>query len=177
MTMTWTAPEVTRSKRPSWAEDEDERAVLDNYLDWHRQTLLHKCAGLTAEQLKRRSVEPSDLSLLGLVRHMTNVERGWFWDFAGQMELLHWTGGDLSDWTDFSGAADADPAADFIAFHETCQRSRELVADASLTDTHTDERDQTYTLRWIYLHVLEEYARHNGHADLLRERVDGATGQ
>jgi uncharacterized damage-inducible protein DinB len=175
--MTWTAPEVTRTNRPSWAEVEDERAVLDNFLDWHRQTLLQKCAGLTTEQLKRRSVEPSDLSLLGLVRHMTNIERGWLWDFTGQMELLHWTGGDLSDWTDFSGVADADPAADFVAFHETCQRSRELVADASLTDTFTDERDSTYTLRWVYLHVLEEYARHNGHADLLRERIDGATGQ
>ena len=79
--------------------------------------------------------------------------------------------------SDFSGVADADPAADFVAFHETCQRSRELVADASLTDTYTDERDLTFTLRWIYLHMLEEYARHNGHADLLRERIDGKVGQ
>lgn len=172
--MSWTAPEITRTPWPPVA---GERGTLDGLLDWHRQTLLRKCAGLTTEQLKRRSVEPSDLSLLGLVRHLTNVERGWFWDFAGQMELLHWTGGDLADWTDFSGVPDADPAADFAAFHETCDRSRELVAGASLDDTFTEEHGHTFSLRWVYLHVIEEYARHNGHADLLRERIDGATGQ
>ena len=171
----WRAPEVTRT---DWPQSGDERAMLDGLIDWHRQTLLRKCAGLTAEQLKRRSVEPSGLSLLGLVRHLTNVERGWFWDFAGAMVLLHWVGDDPgSGWTDFSGVEDADPAADLAAYRETCERSRELVAAASLDDTFSDERGRTFSLRWVYLHMIEEYARHNGHADLLREHIDGATGE
>jgi uncharacterized damage-inducible protein DinB len=172
--MSWKAPEVTRA---AWPRVGGERAMLDGLVDWHRQTLLHKCAGLSAEQLKRCSVDPSGLSLLGLVRHMTNVERGWFWDFAGQMVLLHWTGDDPSTgWTDFGEVPGADPAADYAAFQETCQRSRELVADASLDDTFTEEHGHTFSLRFVYLHMIEEYARHNGHADLLRERIDGATG-
>ncbi|MGH3680028.1 MAG: DinB family protein [Natronosporangium sp.] len=173
--MTWTAPEVTRSRPPQVG---DERELLDTYLEWHRQTLLHKCSGLTGEQLRRRAVEPSDLSLLGLVRHMTNVERGWFWDFAGQLKILHWTGRSLSDWTDFSGVDDADPAADIAAYLETCDRSRALVAGADLADTFVEEGGTgVFSLRFVYLHTLEEYSRHNGHADLLRERIDGATGQ
>jgi hypothetical protein len=172
--MTWTAPPATRA---TWPQVGDERVLVEGFLDWHRQTLLLKCAGLTGEQLKRRAVEPSDLSLLGLVRHLTNVERGWFWDFAGKMVILHWTGHDLTDWTDFSGVDGADPAADLAAFQETCRRSRELVAGAALDDTFTDERGRTFSLRWIYLHMIEEYARHDGHADLIRERIDGATGE
>jgi Protein of unknown function (DUF664) len=175
--MRWTAPEVTRLDRHDWTVA-DERAALDGWVDWHRQTLLRKCAGLTEAQLKRRSTEPSALTLLGLVRHMDNVERGWFWDFAGQMAFVYSAGDDpTAAWTDFSGVDGADAAADLIAFHETCQRSRELVADHLLDETFTDERDRTFSLRWIYLHMIEEYARHNGHADLLRERIDGATGQ
>jgi uncharacterized damage-inducible protein DinB len=153
--------------------------MLVGLVDWHRATLLRKCAGLTAEQLKRSSVEPSDLSLLGLVRHMTNVERGWFWDFAGQMALLHWTGDDPgAGWTDIDGVEAADAEADLAAYAETCQRSRELVAGTDLDDTFApDDGPVTFSLRWVYLHMIEEYARHNGHADLLRERIDGATGQ
>jgi uncharacterized damage-inducible protein DinB len=175
--MTWTASEVTRSDKRTWTVA-DERAALDSFLDWHRQTLLRKCAGLTEAQLKQRSVEPSDLSLLGLVRHMTNVERGWFWDFAGQMVIFYSEGDDpAAEWTDFRDVDSADPAADLVMFHETCQRSRELVADRDLDDTFTEEHGHTFSLRWVYLHMIEEYARHNGHADLLRERIDGATGQ
>jgi uncharacterized damage-inducible protein DinB len=173
--MTWRAPEVIRTDWPSIG---DERTMLDGLVDWHRQTLLVKCAGLTAEQIKQRSAEPSGLSLLGLVRHLTNVERGWFWDFGGQMTLLHWTGDDPSTgWTDFSGVPEADPRADLAAYRETCQRSRDLVAGASLDDTFTEEQGRTFSLRWVYLHMIEEYARHNGHADLLRERIDGTTGE
>jgi uncharacterized protein DUF664 len=176
--MTWIAPEVSRLDRNDWAVA-DERATLDGWVDWHRQTLLRKCAGLTEAELKQRSSEPSALTLLGLVRHMDNVERGWFWDFAGQMAYVHSVDGDdpAAEWTDFSGAGDGDPASDLIQFHQTCQRSRELVADHDLDETFTDERDRTFSLRWVYLHIIEEYARHNGHADLLRERIDGATGQ
>lgn len=174
--MTWIAPAVDR---PSWPRVADERKMLEGLLDWHRHTLLRKCAGLTAEQLRQRSVDPSGLSLLGLVRHMTNVERGWFWDFAGEMVLLHWTGDDPSaGWTDFSGVPTADPAADLAEYDQTCQRSRALVADTPLDDTFApDDGDTTFSLRWVYLHMIEEYARHNGHADLLREAIDGATGQ
>jgi uncharacterized damage-inducible protein DinB len=73
--MTWTAPEVTRVTEPFTG---DERAMLEGWLDWHRQTLVHKCSGLTEAQLKSRAVAPSSLTLLGLVRHLTDVERHWF---------------------------------------------------------------------------------------------------
>ena len=147
--------------------------MLDGLLDWHRQTLLHKCSGLAADQLTRRAVEASDLSLLGLVRHLTDVERGWFWEFGGQeVRFRYHVDG---EWVDFTGVDDADPEADLAAYQETVERSRAAVALVPLERALGDERP--YTLRWVYLHMIEEYARHNGHADLLRERIDGATGE
>lgn len=173
----WTAPTVDRQL---WPLTGGERETLVGLLDFHRRTLRHKCAGLTAAQLKRRSVATTELSLLGLVRHLTNVERHWFWNFAGVLEQYHHTGDtSFSGWTDISGVPEADAAADLAEFERTCQRSHELVADASLDDTFVtaEELDRVFSLRFVYLHMIEEYARHNGHADLLREAIDGATGQ
>ncbi len=152
-----------------------ERETLDSWLDFHRATLLTKCVGLTDEQLRLRSVEPSTLSLLGLVRHMTEVERGWFSDFAG----LPFQGPYSSETNrdgDFDDLEGADVEANLAAFTAECETSRHLVAGRGLDESYTDERDRTYSLRWIYLHMIEEYARHNGHADLIRERIDGVTG-
>ncbi|MBB5868242.1 hypothetical protein F4553_001621 [Allocatelliglobosispora scoriae] len=164
------APEVTRADLPFHGA---ERLQLDAWLDFHRDTLLMKCAGLTAAQLRTRSVEPSTLSLLGLVRHMADTERYWFRRqfAAAPLGSLYWT-----DDGDFLGVDTADPDADFAAYAAEVRAARETTAGRSLDETFTSTRGVTIDLRWVYLHMIEEYARHNGHADLLRERIDGATG-
>jgi uncharacterized damage-inducible protein DinB len=175
--MPWTAPEVTRPTVPRVA---DERTMLKAWLDFHRQTLLMKCTGLSAEQLKRRSVAPSTLTLHGLVRHMAEVEREWFRiGFAGQaISTLYST----EAWpnADFDDLATADPATDFATFAEEIRLARAVTVGRSLDDTFVARRGSrqgmTISLRWIYVHMIEEYARHNGHADLLRECIDGVTG-
>lgn len=176
MTNQWMAPEVTR-RIPDRING--ERAALEQWLEYHRQTLQLKCSGLTAEQLKRRAVSPSALSLLGLVRHMTEVERWWF--------RMHGNGEDLEfpydpDQTgaDFMDLAEADAAADLDTYLREISAARAATADKDLDTVVTsrgDHPDRTRDLRWIYLHMIEEYARHNGHADLLREAIDGVTGE
>jgi uncharacterized damage-inducible protein DinB len=174
--MNWIAPQITRAEAPSLG---DERTLLDGWLDHHRQTLMLKCAGLTPEQLTIRSVEPSTLSLLGLVRHMAEVERAWFRRrFAGEtLDFLYCDietnpDGDLND------VDDADATADFDTYTREVELARAAAAGHSLEETfyHT-HRKVEMNLRWVYLHMIEEYARHNGHADLIRERIDGATGE
>jgi uncharacterized damage-inducible protein DinB len=168
--VSWTAPEVTRIDEPFTGP---ERGILDGFLDWHRATLLWKCTGLTGEQLALPSVPPSNLSLLGLVRHMADVERAWF--------RIRFRGEPLPRLYDYEDAAfeHADPAgaeADFAAFTRECGLARQAVAGASLDDEFTAASGRVLSLRWVYTHMIEEYARHNGHADLLRQRIDGATG-
>ncbi|MEO3744698.1 DinB family protein [Plantactinospora sp. B5E13] len=176
--MTWTAPAITRTSPPYVG---NERAMLDGWLDYHRQTLLLKCAGLTAEQLKTASVEPANLTLLGLVRHMAEVERWWFRiHFAGEpIDTLYWS--DDNPDGDFDDVPGADPEADFATFLAEVEASRRTTADRDLDETFHRTRDDGSTvvlsLRWAYVHMIEEYARHNGHADLIRERIDGTTGQ
>jgi len=148
--------------------------MLQAFLDWHRATLLYKCAGLTGEQLADRSVPPSGLSLLGLVRHMTEVERVWFRQrFAGE-PVDHPFGGDKT--ADFERVDPGRAAADYARLTEEFKLADAAVANASLDDTFT-HNNELMSLRMIYLHMIEEYARHLGHADLLRERIDGATGE
>ena len=172
--MPWTAPEVPRPAMPRVA---DERTMLEAWLDWHRQTLLMRCTGLSAEQLKQRSAAPSTLTLHGLVRHMAEVEREWFRIcFAGQaISMLYST----AAWptADFDDLASAEPATDFATFAEEVRLARAVTVGRSLDDTFIHpQRGGEINLRWVYLHMIEEYARHNGHADLLRERIDGVTG-
>jgi hypothetical protein len=148
--------------------------MLQAFLDWHRATLLWKCAGLTGEQLAERTVPPSRLSLLGLVRHMTEVERTWFRQrFAGEL-ADHPFGGDMT--ADFERVDPSRAAADYARLTEEFKLCDAAVAHASLDDTFTHNQEQM-SLRLIYLHMIEEYARHLGHADLLREQIDGATGE
>jgi uncharacterized damage-inducible protein DinB len=173
--MTWTAPTIDRDEDDSPVAA--ERPMLEGWLEYHRQTLLFKCAGLTAEQLKRRSVEPSSLSLLGLVRHMAEVERSWFRRrFAGeQVDHLYSRDGHIDG--DFNDVDSADAEADFATFHAEVELARAAAAGHSLDETFTHPAKLVdYSLRWVYIHMIEEYARHNGHADLLRERIDGVTG-
>jgi hypothetical protein len=172
--MTWTAPTVDR---PDTAFINPERPALEDWLRFHRNTLLSKCAGLTAEQLKTASVEPSNLTLLGLVRHMTEVERGWFCrGFAGQDAPKIYCTDDDPD-GDFDNVADADAEADFARYQAECEAADRAAAARGLDETFVHARTgTTFDLRWIYIHMIEEYARHNGHADLIRERIDGVTG-
>ncbi len=156
-----------------------ERDALEEWIEYHRATLLSKCQGLTAEQLVTMSVDPSSLSLLGIVRHMTEVERWWFRMHAGQ-EVVGWLyTSDSEPDNDFRNLNVTDAPADLAAYVAECELARRAVAGRSLEEivpSRGDHPDRTRNLRWIFLHMIEEYARHNGHADLLRERIDGATG-
>jgi uncharacterized damage-inducible protein DinB len=159
-------------------QEADERATLLAYLDFQRDTLAWKCDGLSHEQLRTRAVPPSTLSLLGLVRHMSDVERGWFSGcLAGEeVKPRYWTDDDPDG--DFDNVDTADVEESFTIWHAECARSREIVAATSSFDvTGTRGDGSKATLRWIVAHMIEEYARHNGHADFLRERLDGATGE
>jgi uncharacterized damage-inducible protein DinB len=154
-----------------------EREMLRAYLDFHRDTLAATCAGLSDDDLRTPSVPPSGLSLLGLVRHMAEVERAWFRRVIdGQEVPLVWG----EDW-DFQAAYEASRstrAEAFGAWEAEVVHARRIEAAApSLDVTGTDRRYGTeFSLRRVMLHVLQEYARHNGHADLIRERIDGVTG-
>jgi hypothetical protein len=153
-----------------------ERASLDAWVNYHRSTLLMKCAGLEPEQLIERSCPPSTLSLLGLVRHLTEVE-GWFHDFDGEpAEDWYSSEEDPDACFDAVDASQAD--ADLAAYRASIERARNAVEHRGLDEISPEPDDgRPVSLRWIYLHMIEEYARHNGHADLLRERIDGVTGE
>lgn len=155
-----------------------EREMLTSFLDFQRATLAVKCTGLTANQLRVQAVPPSALSLLGLVRHLAEVERNWFRPVLGGEPMAAIFAPGL-DWERaFSDALDADVTEAFTAWEAECAHARELVAAAPSLDV-TGDRDGrgVFSLRWVLVHMIEEYARHNGHADLIRERIDGVTGQ
>jgi uncharacterized damage-inducible protein DinB len=160
----------------------DERAMMVGFLRWQRDTLELKCAGLDAASLARRSVDSSTLSLLGLVRHMADVERGWFRrGMAGQDAPPHFYSAADPD-GDFDGAV-PDPAVVEEAWNlwraEVAFADRFVAeaADLDVLGALPDAWRGAMSLRWVLVHMVEEYARHNGHADLLRERIDGAMGQ
>ncbi|MFI8287752.1 DinB family protein [Streptomyces sp. ms191] len=154
-----------------------ERETLRAFLDYHRATLAMKCAGLTDEQLRERSMPPSTLSLLGLVRHMAEVERAWFRRvFEDNDAPMVW-----SDTVDFQAAYDASRstrAEAFTAWEAEVENSRRLEREAgSLDRAGLQPRwGEEVSLRMVMIHVLLEYGRHNGHADFLREGVDGTVG-
>jgi uncharacterized damage-inducible protein DinB len=153
-----------------------ERETLRAYLDFHRETLAFKCAGVSDDQLRLRTT-PSSLSLLALVRHMAEVERAWFRRVLDRQDIpLVW-----SPDGDFQAAydtVDAAPEEAFAAWQAEIAIARDIEAAApSLDVTGVDRRSgDEYSLRRILLHLIQEYARHNGHADLIREGIDGVTG-
>jgi uncharacterized damage-inducible protein DinB len=155
----------------------EERSMLEAWLEYHRATLAVKCDGLSPEQLKERSVPPAKLSLLGLVRHMADVERNWFRRVLGGKEApgLFWT--PENEDGDFDDVDTADVHEAFAAWAAEIENARTVAAAAADLDVTGKRRGADVTLRWIYVHMVEEYARHNGHADLLRERIDGVTGE
>ncbi|MBD0674228.1 DinB family protein [Streptomyces sp. CBMA156] len=156
----------------------DEAATLTAFLDYHRGTLALKCAGLTDDQLRLRSVPPSNLSLLGLVRHMAEVEQYWFQCVLLGQEITDRFCTQENEDGDFDDVDTADAAADFAVWQAEIEAARRAVEGLPLdTVGKSPRRGQPVTLRWILAHMVEEYARHNGHADLLRELVDGSTGE
>ncbi|MFF0772666.1 DinB family protein [Nonomuraea wenchangensis] len=154
----------------------DERTVLGNWLEWHRATLAVKCAGLTGEQLRLRSAEPSGLSLLGLVRHMANVERAWFRRVLAGEDVPKLWDKDRDIDADFKEVDAASVEEAFDTWRDEIERARAISAARPL-DAVGKRGGDDCSHRWILVHMIEEYARHNGHADLLRERIDGATGE
>ena len=161
----------------------DERSTLTAMLRFQRDTLAMTCAGLTPEQLKDRAIAPSGLSLLGLVRHAAEVERGWFRNVMdGEASRSPWTPAGSADWADFDfdfdvDVDDADVEEAFAVWRDEGARARAVVDAAESLDVLGGHDGETYSLRYVLAHMIEEYARHNGHADLLRERIDGATGE
>ena len=173
--MTWIAPGVTRVREPVVA---DERATLDGLLEWHRATLLDKCAGLTGEQLALHPVPPSGLSLLGLIRHLAETERAWF----RRRERLAVP--DLYARADrpeaaFGEAAAAGAEADYAPAHRRVGTVPPGGARAATGPSVPPGPSQwgLLSLRWVFGHMITEYARHLGHADPPRECTDGATGE
>jgi uncharacterized damage-inducible protein DinB len=154
-----------------------ERQMLEAWLDFHRTTLLIKCEGLDDSQRKTQPVPTSVLSLHGLVRHMAEVERNWF-----RRVLLRdtdapfiWLDTAVTD-SEMTPLDQADWEADLRAFGAECDSSRKIAAEHELDNAGALNDGKPVTLRWIYNHMIEEYARHNGHADLIRELIDGAVG-
>jgi len=154
----------------------DERTMLESWLEFHRITLLIKCEGLDDAGRKARPVETSALSLHGLIRHMAEVERNWFRRVL-QSEADTppiWYDPAVED-SELVPLDEADWDADLAVWQQECEQARRSAATHDLDDTGL-RRGQEVSLRWIYTHMIEEYARHNGHADLIRELVDGAVG-
>ncbi|MET8536806.1 DinB family protein [Streptomyces sp. NPDC005065] len=169
---------MTTTERPMPPLNADERTNLESWLDFYRTTLAMKCDGLTEEQLRTASVPPSPLTLLGLVQHMAEVERNWF------RRVL--TGEDVpaihSPQADPDGRDDGFGLSDNISFEtaratwqDEIAHARANCATRRLEDTSPFMGGEV-GLRWIYTHMTAEYARHNGHADFIRERIDGSTG-
>ena len=154
-----------------------ERETMRAYLDYHRATLAMKCQGLSDEDLRRRSMPPSTLTLLGLVRHLAEVERTWFRRvISGENLPLRWSAeGDYQAAYDASASSRAEA---FGAWQEEVEHARriELAAESLDVTGYQARWGEHVSLRLVMLHLIHEYARHNGHADFLREGIDGEVG-
>jgi hypothetical protein len=171
--MTWIAPTPEAVDGPLTGEF---RPMLEGYLDWQRATLLNICAGLTGEQLASRPIPSTNLSLLGLVRHMAKVERIWFRQriVSDPAEPLYDPA--LGKDADFD-LVEADRAqADFERYEAEVALAREAASDISFDHIFVVS-GETWSVQMVYVHMTGEYSRHNGHADLLREAIDGVTGR
>ncbi len=153
-----------------------EKEMLSGWLDFFRATLLNQCAGLSDDQLRQRAVPPSTLSLMGILRHMADVENWWFSTATDGNEpcKLFARDGD-EDFDEVHTHSGDDVAAAFLV---SCDESRAVVAHHDLDDLiafKSERRPEGINVRWVVTHMIEEYARHCGHADLLRQVIDGAT--
>jgi uncharacterized damage-inducible protein DinB len=169
-------PDLMPIERRDTPRTADEKETLTAFLEWQRATLAQKSAGLTDAQLRERSARPSTLSLLGLVRHMADVERGWFRRTLAQEDVPPLYSSDSDPDGEFDNVDTADVEEAFTTWDAECQLAREIISAHELDDTGRQRKGNLVSMRWILVHMIEEYSRHNGHADLLRQRIDGATG-
>lgn len=166
---------------PPAADEEDlvavaaERETLEGFLEYHRRVLGGKLRGLSEEDARRRLV-PSATTLLGLVSHATAVERNWFQHHLGAKPREAITGNARGDAASWNVAADKSIRSVIAEFDSACAASRQIAAGFSLNQTVPHDQLGQVSLRWIYVHIIREHARHIGHADILREQIDGATG-
>jgi uncharacterized damage-inducible protein DinB len=175
MTTFDTAPYMQDPERRQRRATGDEREMLEAFLDFERDTLLWKLSGLTEEQA-RTKLTPSGMSLLGLVKHLAYVERSWFQRrFQGREVYVPWRSGDPDG--DFRIDAEESFETVISFYRAEVEESRRIVAETALLETLAHETDRPVTLRWILIHMIEETARHVGHADLMREMTDGQTGE
>jgi uncharacterized damage-inducible protein DinB len=165
---------------PPLAGSEEE--TLLGFLDYHRDTLMTKIDGLSQDELGRTH-PPTTMTLAGLVKHLAYVEDGWFDEtFAGNPVPSPWNQVDWSDDPDWEwhSAVDDDPETLRAIWNTSVARSKAAVSAAeslAQPSKQTGREGRPFSLRWILCHMIEEYARHNGHADLLREAIDGSTGE
>jgi uncharacterized damage-inducible protein DinB len=165
---------------PSIPKDADEREMLVAFLDYHRELMLDKCGGLTRDQLATR-LDPSTMTLIGMVYHLAIVEESWFEEiFLGGELGEPWASVDWKadrDW-EWHHAPSMEPDEVFSAYRRAFTRSNEIVAATESLDQLSvrDRKGEPWSLRWILIHMIEETARHAGHADLIRESIDGSVG-
>ncbi|MGZ5370987.1 DinB family protein [Aeromicrobium sp.] len=171
--MSWTSPAPASADGPLTGDD---RPMLESYLRWQRATLLNICAGLTGEQMAQQSVPPSNLSLLGLVRHMAKVERVWFSQRALGKPIEPMYDPALGKDADFEDLDAAYAPEAVQRLQDEWAASDRAVAGLDF-ETPVSARADVLSLRFVYVHMIGEYARHNGHADLLRQSIDGTTGR
>jgi uncharacterized damage-inducible protein DinB len=170
--MTWTVPPPEPVDGPLTGDD---RPILEGFLNWQRATLLNICAGLTGEQLAGRPIPSSNLSLLGLIRHLAKVERIWFRQRAAGQPVEPMYDPSRKD-ADFDDGTAAEAKADIERLQAEWRSADAAVAGMAFDDT-LDVGGEIFSLRMVYVHMIYEYSRHNGHADLLRESIDGVTGR
>ncbi len=169
----WVAPTPAPVEGPLSGAD---RPILEAFLLWERATLTNICAELTADQLASRPLASSNLSLLGLVRHAAKVERTWLRIRAAGETIEPLYDLALGKDHDFDAVGAAGAEADFARLHGEWSAADQAVAGIPFDHTF-DVGGETFSLRMVYVHLIGEYARHNGHADLLREAIDGVTGR
>ncbi len=171
--MVWTAPDVTRADGSLVAPESE---MLRGVLDFHRGTLLAKCSGLSGADLAKAPIAQSNLTLLGLIRHLSKVERVWFRQrFRGEpIERLYSTA-ERPD-ADFEDVDAARAEEEYERLVTEQELARQAVADATMDETFIHPDGTEMSLRMMFVHMIGEYARHNGHADLMRQCIDGATG-
>jgi hypothetical protein len=172
--MTWTVPTPSPVDGPMTGDD---RPILEGYLNYQRSTLLNICAGLTGEQLARRPIPSSNLSLLGLIRHLAKVERTWFRQRAAGQPVPPMYDPARGKDADFNDAVAAEAETDIARLQEEWRLADKAAAGLDFDDTLDTGHGDTFSVRMMYVHLIGEYARHNGHADLLREALDGVTGR
>jgi Protein of unknown function (DUF664) len=172
--MTWTVPTPSPVDGPMTGDD---RPILEGYLNYQRSTLLNICAGLTGEQLARRPIPSSNLSLLGLIRHLAKVERTWFRQRAARQPVPPMYDPARGKDADFNDAVAAEAEADIDRLRAEWVQADAAAADLDFDDTLDAGHGDTFSVRMMYVHLIGEYARHNGHADLLREAIDGVSGR